>query len=566
MQRPLFPSRSALAWSALVAGVLAVTSSGCDAILGIHDVDRDPTGGAGGTGGTPTGGGGTGGTPTGGGGTGGTTGAADFAFGLKTSKVTLPLGGAAFVAFEIVPKNGFAEPVTVSLEITPNGVTFDGVAIDPGATTGKGQLGYTGLLMIGDTIPLTFLAKSGSIEHTVDVMGTVTGEPGKLVDAFGAGGITKWLGAQDGANIYDVREVAQGKILAVGDAFPFNTTFMKGARILPDGTMDTAFGADGNGTVSVQFCAGCTANSQGRAVLREVGGSILMIGKGDPGSGAPDDIAIAHLEDDGTFFQFGKNLVDISGADDFAGGAALSKDGGVVIAASGNGLIGVAKVDDFFEQLDPGFGTNGFVQFPPGVTGTARDIAVEPVTGDLLLLAATAGGLMVVRLDAAGNPTSFGGAGWKELSTAPVLDPRSIAIDAQGRIVVAATTNQLGDNDVFVGRLLPDGTPDPTFGTEGIAVLPNAGDDRVADMVLLADDRVVVGGMSGPQFDGQPFLARLLTDGTPDPTFGGTGRIDMALGPEAELQTLAAAKNGEVFLGGTVESQPTRGFVAKVWQ
>lgn len=558
----------------LSAGALAASIAGCDLVLGIHEVERDPSAtGGGGQGGATGGQGGQGGgattSTTGGQGGQGGSQMGDFTFGLKTAKVILPQGGQAFVEVEIVPSGGFDGPVDISLEITPTGVTFEGTSLAAGTTTGAAKIGAGGVLTIGDKVPLTFVATSGSIVHKVSTMGTVTGQPGALVEGFGAAGVASWVGAMDGTNVFDVREVAQNKIVVAGDHIPGLAVTLKGARVLPNGMMDVGFGPNGDGTVTAQFC-GCTKSSGARAVVREIGGRVLMIGTGNAGSGFLNDVAIARYKDDGSFDNIGgdagKTLVDLGGVD-YGAAATLANDGLVVIAASRDDLLTVLKLNDFFDGIDMNFGTNGQTQFPPGMTGIPVDIAVDPADGHIVMLSETQPGansaLLVARFGPTGQPVAFGpnGQGYLEVPGVGDLKPASIAIDSQGRIVIAGTSIVGGDANIFVGRLLSDGKPDMSFGQAGATVLSQSGSQNVADMVVLADDRVVVTGMST-----QPFLARLLSDGTPDPTFGTEGYTQFALGSMAVVQTMAVSKDGEIFLAGSRESQPAKGFVAKIWQ
>ena len=78
---------------------------------------------------------------------------------------------------------------------------------------------------------------------------------------------------------------------------------------------------------------------------------------------------------------------------------------------------------------------------------------------------------MVARLNADGSfDTTFGDAGWVRADVGPHDDlPRAVAVQADGRIVVAAQLSApTGPPDFALLRYLADGTLDPTFGTGGV--------------------------------------------------------------------------------------------------
>ena len=117
----------------------------------------------------------------------------------------------------------------------------------------------------------------------------------------------------------------------------------------------------------------------------------------------------------------------------------------------------------------------------------------------------------------------------------------SAVLEPDGSIVLAGggytTSGQPSD---FVSKLEPDGQLDPTFGTDGTAVIPimvNPGlqdSASVGGLALQPDGKLVVAGEAVSnterinQLSGD--LIRLNTDGTQDLTFGGAagGQVDFA--------------------------------------
>lgn len=116
----------------------------------------------------------------------------------------------------------------------------------------------------------------------------------------------------------------------------------------------------------------------------------------------------------------------------------------------------------------------------------------------------------------------------------------AVAVDVLGRVVGVGTTRSATTGDDWsVIRLLPDGTPDPSFGGgDGVVVLAlSADDDKTYDVVLQPDGRIVVGGDSGDDVA----IVRLLANGDLDPSFGGgDGRFDHSTAPGFAADTLHA--------------------------
>ena len=100
----------------------------------------------------------------------------------------------------------------------------------------------------------------------------------------------------------------------------------------------------------------------------------------------------------------------------------------------------------------------------------------------------------------------------------------AVAVDADGRIVVAGEADVAEQPNVALTRLLANGSPDESFGERGSLILDQPGD---ANGVLpLSGGGMVITGTSLDSNSGsaQLLLARLLEDGSPDVTFGTDGR------------------------------------------
>jgi uncharacterized delta-60 repeat protein len=128
---------------------------------------------------------------------------------------------------------------------------------------------------------------------------------------------------------------------------------------------------------------------------------------------------------------------------------------------------------------------------------------------------------------------SFAGGG--KLTFAPggkQTEIDDVAIQPDGKLVLAGWIDQTGSSDFLVARLNPDGSFDQGFGTGGIATInfpaKGATTDTASGVAIRPDGKLVVGGTSHDNNQGQDrvAVAQLNANGTPDATFNPTGIPD----------------------------------------
>lgn len=96
------------------------------------------------------------------------------------------------------------------------------------------------------------------------------------------------------------------------------------------------------------------------------------------------------------------------------------------------------------------------------------------------------------------------------------LDVRTLAIDDKGRYLIAGAQG----SDAFIARITPDGKVDTTFGTKGVIVQSfSATADVIRTIALDAQHRIVVGGGLDQGGSEYAFVARFSIDGALDATF-----------------------------------------------
>jgi uncharacterized delta-60 repeat protein len=153
---------------------------------------------------------------------------------------------------------------------------------------------------------------------------------------------------------------------------------------------------------------------------------------------------------------------------------------------------------------------------------------------------------------------SFGASG---TATAPVPAPEamhrstSILVQDDGRIVIGGEVDPVWDNDPWahfaLARFLPDGSPDPSFGSGGMVVMALGADERDSIVAALAPapgGRIVACGPGNDtQGRGALALARYDSNGHLDPGFGSGGVVR---GPAGFCDAMARGPGGTLVLAG----------------
>lgn len=129
---------------------------------------------------------------------------------------------------------------------------------------------------------------------------------------------------------------------------------------------------------------------------------------------------------------------------------------------------------------------------------------------------------------------------------------RAVAIQADGKIIFTGSSNNGANNDFGIIRVLPDGTPDNTFGNNGKVMSDFNGDDDFATAIAVEPltGRIVVGGYT---FTGNGFdfsVACYHADGSPDNSFGNNGKVITSVGTTSFCKAMAIQPDGKIVLGG----------------
>jgi uncharacterized delta-60 repeat protein len=364
---------------------------------------------------------------------------------------------------------------------------------------------------------------------------------------------------------------AQGRML-IGATLEDGTMMHTQAavlRLLPDGTLDPAFGSGGVAAVPPPAPYRTTT---GEAFAVDAQGRMVIAGE------VGDDIpAVMRLLPDGTLdpsFASGGILVARGAYDGAAAwwrNVALSGSGIVVAGAAVNApsvegrdtSAALARIDDNGVP-DPTFGSGGFLELPiPGVTHASSHALAIDGRGRLVLgiwRATTADfpgdvSAAIVRLGPTGAlDATFGIGGLVQLG-ALRGSPPLINLTRGGDIVALGAWGAHGGGGTTIAvRLLPNGRLDPLFGTGGeVAAVGGSPANGMLDcrgnLVTLAGDGVKRFGRDGrldPTFHGA-FVSHVpVGDTTGLATFG-----QFAFTSAGRLVVAGWAADGPSVVGGT---------------
>jgi len=132
----------------------------------------------------------------------------------------------------------------------------------------------------------------------------------------------------------------------------------------------------------------------------------------------------------------------------------------------------------------------------------------------------------------------------------------AIALQSDGKIVVAGYADISGDRgeDFAIARYNPNGTLDTTFGTGGF-VLTDFGDtnDQATAIAIQADGKIVVAGIADRTGNKKFALARYNNTGTPDTSFGTNGKVTTDVSSENNsgyATAMVIQSDGKILVAG----------------
>lgn len=354
---------------------------------------------------------------------------------------------------------------------------------------------------------------------------------------FDGRAIVDFSGQQDLCNALAVQ--ADGKIVAAGStaASGPNQDFAV-ARLNTDGSLDSTFGA-GTGKTIIAFDLGDTNSDQGTAVALQPDGKIVVAGWADTAMHG-DDFAVVRLLPDGSrdtaFNVTGRVTVGF----DFPGGNESDEADTVIIDDAGRIVVAGAAVNsaddsDFAVirllpngQLDPEFDGDGRATIGFDLGATNNDPSYQTILqrdGKIVMVgqADTGSGstsnddTAIARLLPDGSPDASFGIGGKVLVPYDLVANGTdvgwgVVQDEAGRLLVAGAAMNATGVVAVVSRLNANGSLDASFGAFGKKVIDLGGDGSAFTGVALQGTQIIGAGERVIGSDTDDLVARLNVD------------------------------------------------------
>jgi uncharacterized delta-60 repeat protein len=347
---------------------------------------------------------------------------------------------------------------------------------------------------------------------------------GDLDSSFGSGG---WAVAELGgpASASAVAIQSDGAIVVAG------TTHgrLLLVRYLANGTIDEGFGGDGKVTIRIG-----SGDSGAAAVAIQPDGKVVAAGYAIASPRSHPRMAAVRFLSDGTpdasFGQDGRVVLhSVRGR---ALGVQVLQDGGIL-------LQGVeARRQDFWYSpvlvrldeggtLDTAFGTDGVSTADMG-RARVTDLAADP-EGGTYALASIPDGFKIARFGADGAlEPGFGRDGIRRYRWEEYVSFDEIALDGDGRILVAGWTDSVDPRRGTLVWLTSTGTLDTSFSEDGLVEFDATSPVYWCAILPQPDGMIVLGGaafVGAGSGENNSLLVRLTGDGTLDPGFGDGGVV-----------------------------------------
>lgn len=367
---------------------------------------------------------------------------------------------------------------------------------------------------------------------------------GELDPGFGQGGATIVDFVANQASLTALVVQPDGKLVAAGASGTGSQDFLL-LRYDLNGELDREFGSSGR--VFTDF----GGQDAAAALALHPDGKLVAAGRTDAGGDLA--FAVARYNPDGSldagFGNSGRVFTDL-GADDAALALALQADGKLVAAGTSGGNLALTRYNPD-GSLDSGFGEGGRVFTDCGGADTAFALRVQ-ADGKLVVAGSDGDNALLVRYSAAGTlDPGFGAEGRVFTDFGGVDGAHGLAIQADGKLVTAGSASTANGSDFALARYLTDGTLDPSFGSAGRVFTDFGGaKDAATALVVQAEGKLVAAGTFGSAEGADFALSRYHPDGSLDRDFGANGRAFTDFGSLEAAAALAIHPDGRLVAGG----------------
>jgi uncharacterized delta-60 repeat protein len=375
---------------------------------------------------------------------------------------------------------------------------------------------------------------------------------GSLDTTFDGDGIAK--AALNGTDLVSGMTYQLGKIVLVGGLqspsfVTYNPDFGI-VRFNANGSLDTTF--DGDGYRRDEFGNG---GAEGKAAAIQTDGKIVVAG------GSPFGLTVTRFNSDGTLdVSFNGNGKATTSYQRSNANAVAIQANGKIVAAGNNYNPAIPNTGVFVTRfnsngsLDTTFSGDGIATTDLGSSTRGKAVGIQ-ADGKIVVAGYTYNGtkpeFILVRYNVNGSPDpTFDGDGI--VTTAVNGEANALAIQSDGKIVVAGFSRVGIYSNFAVFRYNSNGSLDTSFDGDGMAVIPIGGNTDVINAVSIQPNgKIVVAGSAHIGTNLDFALARFNPNGSLDTTFDGDGKITTPIGTNIDTaNALTIQPDGKILVAG----------------
>ncbi len=324
---------------------------------------------------------------------------------------------------------------------------------------------------------------------------------GELDPDFGVDGRVAIEIGTHGDRTQAVAIQSDGKILLGGASTDGDSLAFSLIRLLADGSPDSLF--NGDGTVQLDIGSG---DEEILALGLTADGRILA--GGYRSNGTDRDFALLRFNADGSldsgFGNQGKVFTSVGNSDDEITALVVESNGDVLVAGSAAGTNGRVIVLARYladGRLDPGFADHGL-----SLTGIGRDVVAQGMVvgedGHIVISGSYTDGAKTRMLLVGFTPDGLIDRAFGENGVAPSVYTQKISEGyglfqaTGGDFFIAGSVGVEGERDAALFHFTAQGSPDLSFGEDGVLVSEIGPEDDVLYSLVGSETRLNAGGFT----------------------------------------------------------------------
>lgn len=326
-------------------------------------------------------------------------------------------------------------------------------------------------------------------------------------------------------------------------------------------TLDTTFNL--TGAQQISFGSGSVFNNC-YAVALQVDGKIVVAGNEDNGGGIYKFV-IARLNTNGSFdttFNLTGTQTLLIG-DSATGKAVIEQTDGKLVEVGQETTLGVDRIAvarfNINGSLDTSFNTTGTNTVLLGTAAQGNAVALQTdgkivVAGSATIAAVNE--CAVARFTTAGIlDTTFNTLGSQVLLLGTAAQANAVALQTNGKIIVAGSATVGGVSEFAAARFNTDGSLDTSFNSTGTNTVLLGTAAQGNAVALQSDGKIVIAGTATVSGVDEIGVARLNADGTLDTTFNLTGTQTISFGGSFAVgRAVAVQTNGTIVVVGSSDN------------